>query len=229
MTDNFIKDLIGKLNKNKASESIFLRPLTCNVDFAIVWHSAKDAFSSRIKLFGPDKFYFIKNDDGIYVAAVNDGGGDLHWIVLPKYRGFGYLTTALKKTILPHIFHSNKKTEQRITVNRNIIGDKNYLASTNVAKSLGFIEQQNNSDKTELTISRDLFNGISVKAIDPIAMSDERIKLLKDRASEISKMLYKIESELEINFEQSDKMVDFKEITKCISKASNVIHDLQWG
>lgn len=229
MTDKFIKSLIDKLNQNKASESIFLKPLTTKVDFAIVWHSEKDIPSNNIKLIGPDKFYFIKDDSGIYVAAVNYGGGDLHWLVLPKYRGLGHLTTALKETILPHIFQSNKKEEQRITVNRNAIGDKNYLASTKVAKSLGFIEQQNNSGKAEFIISKTLFKHVSFDSLNTNNMSDERINILKDRAYEISKNLHKIESELELYLGHSDIMEELNEITHSVSRASNIIHDLQWN
>lgn len=228
MTDNFIKSLIYKLNQKKAVESIFLKSLTNNIDVAIVWHTAKDYSSSTNKLYGPDKFYFIKNDTGKFVAAVNDGGGDLHWFVLPKYRGLGHLTAALKETIIPHIFQTSNKEEQRITINRNAIGDKNYIASTKVATTVGFVERNNNVGKAELFVSKSLYKDILISDSKPNSISDERFRVLKDKAHEITKALQKIESELEFYLDHSDLLEQLNETTCSVNRVPNIIYALQW-
>jgi hypothetical protein len=227
MTDNQIKGFINKLNKGNASDNIFLRSLSQSVDFGFAWHSLKNTYTKQITMFGPDKFYFIKNEAGMYVAAVNDGGNDLHWLVASKYRGKGYLSKALKETIVPHIFQNSEKIEQRITVSRNAIGDKNYAASTKLAKSLGFIEYGSDLAITEFIVSKNLFKGITVDSNEGV-MSDERIKLLKYRANEIAKSLLKIESELEITLGHSNLLNEMKAISGSVMKAKDIIHDLQW-
>lgn len=83
--------------------------------------------------------YFIKDDFGIYVGGVHNGGWtDLHWVILPEYRKMGYLTKAMKEYILPHILR--EREVQRITIDGGWIGKENFTASSKVALVLGFIE-----------------------------------------------------------------------------------------
>lgn len=144
MTDQDIEHIIEKLNRCNADEDIFIRPLSVTVDLGMVWCSINSLRNKSMSLDGPHSFYFIKNIEGTYIGTVYNMDGDLHWLVLPHHRGKGLLTNALSKTILPHIFQDNRE-EQRITIDREKIGDINYIASLKVALSIGFTIKKNNT------------------------------------------------------------------------------------
>lgn len=63
---------------------------------------------------------------------------DLHWVILPQHRRKGYLTTALKKAIIPYLFNNFEREELNISINELEIGKKNYNASKNTALQVGF-------------------------------------------------------------------------------------------
>ncbi len=86
----------------------------------------------------PYTFFFIKNKEGVCVGAVLDMNRDLHWVVLKKYRGQGFLTQSLQKVILPYICLRMDRDEQRVTISKNEIGILNYQKSKEVALSVGF-------------------------------------------------------------------------------------------
>lgn len=224
MTYKQLNKFIRDLNLNKANEYVFLRPLTTTVDFAIVWDYTINPLTKIKSLFMPLPFYFIKNAENIYVAAVSDMCSDLHWLVLPKFRGNGYLTNALKETILPYLFQE-KRGEQRITIDLNAIGIKNYNASLKVAKSLGFIESKNVNGKTEMTLSESVFSGVGFIKGQNSEIQEGRVKILKDRAREISKELLKIQSELEMKLGIKEDLNEIKEIAKMVEGIPNLIQD----
>lgn len=227
MTENDLKRFINELNKNNAEEYIFLRPLTTAVDFATVWDHTIHPLTKVKSLLPPNSFYFIKNADGYYVAAVSDMSYDLHWFVLPKYRGKGYLTNSLKSVILPHLFQDNR-SEQRITIDKSTIGEKNYSASLKVAKALGFIQTSNWAGKTELKISNSDFTGLPYIAGKNTTIPEERIKIIIARAKEIGKELFKIESELEMKIGFPDEIEEIKEIAVKVKRVPDLIHDVYW-
>ena len=227
MTEKDLKRFINELNKNKAEEYIFLRPLTPGVDFATVWDHTIHPLTKVRSLFPPNSFYFIKNTDGYYVAAVSDMDYDLHWFVLPKYRGKGYLTNSLKSVILPHLFQDNR-SEQRITVDKNAIGKKNYSASIKVAKALGFIQTSNWAGKTELKISNSNFARLPYIGGKNTTIPEERIKIIIARAKKIGKELFKIESELEMKMGFTDEIEKIKEIVVEVKRVPDLIHDAYW-
>ncbi|MVN22182.1 hypothetical protein [Mucilaginibacter arboris] len=172
-------------------------------------------------------FYFIKNTEGNYIGIVYNMNGDLHWLILPNYRGKGLLTNALSKTILPHIFQDNRK-EQRITIDRERIGDLYYLASLKVALAVGFTIKENNARRTELTIERSKFE--KVPFIDGIntSLSDNRKNKIVDKAREITFELFKITSELEMKKGFTYEVEEVKTIAESVKKATDIIYDICW-
>ena len=139
MKPETIKKLINRLNSNIRQELFHIRPLTEKVVFAKVWTEKPKPTNRFGQNVGPNDFYFIKNEMGIYVAAVLDMVEDLHWYVLPEYRGKGYLTSALKEVILFHLFKTRDK--QRITIS-DLIGENNFNASEKVALKVGFVKNE---------------------------------------------------------------------------------------
>lgn len=228
MTEKNLKALIDHLNKGKASEYIFLRPLTETVDFAIVWDVITHPLTNSKSLFGPLNFYFIKNSEGIYVSTVADKGTDLHWYVLPKHRGKGHLINSLKTTILPHLFQDNR-SEQRITIDINSIGKKNYAASMKVAQSVGFLQTRDMAGTIELKISNASFSEAPYLEGQNSQISEDRIKFLADRARELGKELMKIESELEMKIGFTFDVEEIKEIAQSVNKIPNLIHEARWS
>lgn len=227
MTDKKLKEFIIKLNQNKADEDIFLQSLTDTVDYAIVWDYSTNQFTKEKKLNTPYQFYFIKNETSSYVGTVYVMSADLHWFVLPKYRGKGFLTNSLKDTILPHLFQDNRD-EQRITIDQGFIGDKNYKASLKVANSVGFIQTNVSEKVIEMKISKNHFrDAVKIKG-KVTKMSEERINIITERATQISRMLWKIETELEIKMGLTNDIAEIKEIIEETGKISDLIHGTYW-
>lgn len=138
MKDNTIKRLLGQLNGTDSKYGIFLRPVSETVDFGKVWLDKPKMADDLIVDDQPYKFYFIKNQEGVYVGAVYDMINDLHWYVLPAFRKKGILIKALTSFILPHLFLSRQ--EQRISIDITVTGKKNAKASSIVATKAGFIK-----------------------------------------------------------------------------------------
>jgi hypothetical protein len=136
MTEEEIKKYIDQLNNESHNESIFIRPISSLVDIAKVWPKQPELCESMNIDIPSYDFFFIKNKSSKYVGAVLDMNRDLHWFILKKHRKNGYLTNALKESILPYIFYKDRE-EQRITIDKNI-GKENYLDSKKVAIKLGF-------------------------------------------------------------------------------------------
>jgi hypothetical protein len=122
MTDARLILLLNKMNKNPENDFYHLRPLSDNVVWAKFWLEKPKLTDKVYSINCPDRFYLIKNTDGVFVAIVYDMTTDLHWFVLPKYRKNGLLTNTLKDVILFHLFQD--RDEQRITININSMTTK---------------------------------------------------------------------------------------------------------
>jgi len=212
MTEKKIKSFIDKLNKDRANGLFFLRPLSNKVEYAIVWSSKPKPTDECDTIdYYPEKFYFIKNDNGIYVGAILIMSEDLHWYILPQYRKLGHLTNAMKSTILFHLFQ--EKDEQKITIDKNSIGAKKYDASRNVALNLGFIEN-NKKDISEFVLksddykSDDCFLGLNTE------LTEERFQELKKQLHYLSRSLLLIQNEIEIKTGYSDYSYELKDLVK---------------
>lgn len=223
MRDKEIRKYIDKLNNGKAGESIFVRQISKTVVVAKVWTEQPKMTDNIIGNFGSYRFFFIKNDLGKYVGAVLDMYQDLHWYIIPEKRKQGYLTTALKESILPYLFYDERDI-QRITIDKNAIGEKNYINSKNVALKLGFIAI--NEIKTEFELKQSDFN-FDNENIDEINsdIKIERFETLRKRAFFAYKTLYKISDELLMTVD------DDKELKKAadeVRKFTWKIEDLEW-
>ncbi len=111
MTESEIRKYIDRLNNGKASESIFTRPISKTVEVAKVWPEQPKMIDSIIGNFCSYRFFFIKNESDKYIGAVLDMYQDLHWYIIPKSRKQGYLTTALKESILPYLFYDEREVQ----------------------------------------------------------------------------------------------------------------------
>jgi len=223
MTEREIRKYIDRLNNGKASESIFTRPISKTVEVAKVWPEQPKMTDSIIGNFGSYRFFFIKNESDKYIGAVLDMYQDLHWYIVPKSRKQGYLTTALKESILPYLFYDEREV-QRITIEKGTIGEKNYFNSKNVALKLGFIPVDDDESEFELKQTDFNWDCESLKETSSVISSD-RFKQLRKRAYYAYKMLYKISDELLMNL-NDDK--DLKEVADEVRKYTWKIEDLEW-
>jgi hypothetical protein len=228
MKDKTIRNFIKQLNSQKNSENIYVQPLTSTVDYAHVWQNHLHPLSKVRKLDGPHAFYFIKNAQQEYVGAVSMMGSDLHWVILSKFRKQGHLTCALQQVILPHIFQDNRD-EQRITIDQNMIGAKNYKASIKVARSIGFVETSFFDGKSELKILRTQFKDAPYIDGHYSNISQERLEILVESAREHIKALLKIESELEMRIGFSDDVEDILLLINETKKIPALIEDAYWS
>ncbi|MGV3540287.1 MAG: hypothetical protein ACO1OQ_10775 [Rufibacter sp.] len=138
MTDKDLQNYIENINSNNTSSWEF-NSLSQKVVFCFI-----PGYNHEI--------FFIKNEAGTFVSAVQNGGvEDLHWYVLHNFRKNGYLTIALKDTILPYLLQEN--LYQRITISRGVAED--VSASTRVAKLAGFFLEHTTKEKDTYIIRRE--------------------------------------------------------------------------
>jgi len=215
MTNNYLKSLIVKLNNNRTNGLIFLRPLTATVDFGKVWSDQLKPTDEIASPDGPYNFYFIKNNEGTYVAIVLDMCRDLHWFVLSGYRRQGHLTKALKETILYHLFQD--RDEQRITVDIHAIGRKNFSASEKVALSLGF-NKTLDDDNSEYILSKDKYQTASFTLGQNTEISEERMEEIKKQINYISRSLWLVQTEIEMKLGASSYTRELIELKDKIRK-----------
>lgn len=108
MTEDDLIDHIRRYNEDDWDRPFCSFAITDKVILASIW----DEYPTG--KWGDERghsFYFVL-DKSECVAIVSDmGPSNLHWYVLEKYRKRGFLTTALKNTILPHLL-SDWREEQ---------------------------------------------------------------------------------------------------------------------
>lgn len=222
MTNEILKSLIKKLNKNKADELIHLRPLSSTVDFAKVWLSKPKPTDDIGYPDLPDKMYFIKNLEGLYVGAVLDMGRDLHWFVDSKHRRKGHLTVSMKETILSHLFQD--RDEQRITIDKFQIGGRDLKSSTKVALALGF----ENTINEEYYLMKEKYQSSNpIYGINTV-MSEERLNVLKKQFNYLSRSLLFIKSEIEMKFGQFEYTDELNYLAREIKDQIYRFEDYWW-
>lgn len=222
MREREIRKYIDRLNKGMAKESIFTRQINKNVEVAKVWSEQPKMTDNIVGNFGSYRFFFIKNEFNEYIGAVLDMYHDLHWYIIPKSRKKGYLTIALKESILPYLFYEERES-QRITIDGGSIGEKNYLNSKSVAIKLGF--KPINEIETEFELNKDDFNWDNVNLDETNSqINTERFDKLKKRAFFLFKALYKISDELLMAFDDDRGL---KEVANEVRKYTWKIEDLE--
>ncbi len=194
MTDLQLESLIDSLNNNTAEELIFLTPLSPMVEYGKVWTMKP---YPTLASYEPQKIYCIKNNEGIYVAAVLDAGGDLYWLVSKHYRRQGHLPKALQQIILPHIFQYRR--EQRITINQQFLDKGFFTASVKIAVKAGFVKVTAD-DGVSTYLAHNTGRAIDKNFKEPgnTVIPKERIIALKKQLNFISQSLLLVQTEIEI-------------------------------
>lgn len=105
MTNETIAYIIYLINSGKASDVVFLRPLSSMVFLGRVWVNNDKGDLCKDRGY---KIFFIRNKAGTVVGAVVDmGSQDLHVYIEPEHRKKGHLSKALTSVILPYLFGLN--------------------------------------------------------------------------------------------------------------------------
>lgn len=222
MTSESLQLLLDRLNQNETSSFLmFSKSLSSSVDFAKIWIEKPKVTDNVSSYDGPDYFYLIKNDQNIFVAVVFDMRRDLHWYVHSGYRGKGYLTKAMRATIIPHLFLS--RSEQRITIKEDEIGLDNFKASEKVAYSLGFLKKE----EGEYLLNA---NNISEQCIlqKDRALSENRINELKKYINFLSRSLWTVQTEIEMSYGETDYSDELKDLVKEIRDHTWKLDDFYW-
>ena len=226
MTDKLLKQLLDKLNQNKTDGLIFIRPLTTLISIAKIWNNQPSITDSITETYEPFTVYLIKNTIGIYVGAVHDAGElELHWYNLPQHRGDGHLTNAMKEVILPYLFQ-NGRVQQRITI-EEAIGQNNFSASENVAKSLGFTLVENKYGKAEYHLKLNLPITPNIESKNSEFTEDE-MKTMKKKIQFFYRSLAMIKTELEMKLGEIDLVEEMNETTKEIRDYIYRVEDLYY-
>lgn len=225
MHESELKKLIDTLNK-QPNYLICLKPISKNVEYAEVWDSIK--LGGRLNVMdSPSLMYFVKNNDGVYTSTVLVmGKRDLHSYTLTKFRRKGILKNALKNTILPHLFLT--RSSQRITVNVNCIGLKNFAASIGLAKSLGFkeIKKQNEDGEIELKIGRSKVNKFEFQEDFATNLSEEQLIQLQNSINYHVLKLKHFESFVRMGWFEDSSLKEFSKNIKALEKYSLRIEDV---
>lgn len=218
MKEVSIKLLIDELNSKSFEGVIYKHQLSNNVDFAQFWGAESPDLN-------PSNCFLIKHNE-IYVGAVIYMVNDLHWYVNNEYRGNGYLTIAAKNTILPYLFEDLEKKEHRISINKDEIGDNNFVKSRSVALSIGFSQLNDveyiirSTDVLDYNAENRVFKGLKKEYADSI----------NGELSNIYKKLMQIEVQLNNAFgEDKVREMSNTSLSKMASKLKffkNVVEDL---
>lgn len=195
MSNKSIGAIIKKLN-SKNFKNIFLQRLSENVEYGIVWHKVRQNSPHKGKYYNEkrDRFYFFKDESDRYVGAVliMDTLNDLHAFVKKEYRKQGHLSKAMTETILPHLFM--KKGNQRITIDRDWLGDKKYEISKKSALKIGFRQ----FSESEFYITKNEISTVNMPNVEKYGMTEERMLQLREKMLELSIELSKISDEFVI-------------------------------
>ena len=219
MTDNTIANLIGRLNAKRHKDTIFLRPISSTVDYAKVWLSKPSQTDRITNSSKSQNFYFIKNSQSKYVAAVYVFGVELHWYVLQKYRKQGHLTGAITANILPHLFLS--KEEIMASIDIDAIGYVHFQNSEKVALKSGFSKASGN----KYYLKKSDFKGSAgCTGTNPL-INEQRLTILKKRMYLAANLLNQVKDEMEMAFDDAGNL---DEVISEIKYAYEKLEDVFW-
>ncbi len=220
MTDEQIEHLIHKLNDNEHAHFL-LKPLSERVYWAAVWELPATALTSLTK-DEPQWFYFIKNENKQFVAAVFDMKYDLHWFTLPAHRGKGHLSNALRNVILKHLTYYHKRDKQRITISRGALSKESFQASCNLAQSVGFVEEQEGHyffQKSTDEASTLTYNGLD----------DTQREALKLELIKAASLVTRVATKLELEYGQLPSVEKLQELSSQvfygIDRLEDILHE----
>ena len=148
---------------------------------------------------------------------------DLHWFVLPQYRGKGHLTKSMKSTIIPHLFLS--RDQQRITIDEMQIGSLNFKASQKVALVLGFIK----SEEEDYILLKDHSSNENSNAGENSEITPERLGELRKQINFLARSLWAIETEIEMGYGKTEYSEELQQLVWQIKNHTWKIEDFWWG
>lgn len=165
-------------------------------------------------------YFFIRNEREQFIGVVEDRGQkDLHWYITKDSRKKGYLTRALKETIIPYIFYDVKRDSQIITIRKTI----NYNNSKKVALNLGFRPLYGQEIMFELKKIDFDWSSERLEEKD-LHIDNEKARGVREKMLNLSYELHKISSELAMAYGSEEHFVDdlFKISNKIEFLASEV-------
>ena len=225
MTDKELTSYINRINQNKYKDTIFLRQIGNNVMLAKVWKNKPKANDNRLEHLKPFTIFFINNNDGFCIGAVLDMGQDLHWLIIKKHRGQGYLTRSMRELILPYLRFKMDREEQQITISKNAIGTLNYNKSKKVALSLGFSPTKDEENQFSINLLDQDFNTNSIEELN-LTFEAEHLKSLQNKFMFHFKNLEMISNELQMNFGNDMELSEYlDEIRLFKYKIEDVFHE----
>jgi hypothetical protein len=193
MTAKSITTIINGLNKNPNYRNCIKYSISNTVDLAHIW------IENSICKHSPKTFFLIKNDHE-YVGAVLDMKIDFHWVVLPKHRKKGYLTTALKEAIIPYLFIYLDNEELIVIINEFEIGKKNFENSSGTAFKVGFEKVDN---KRFVLVKNDFDFSNEKLHIKYNGLEDDEIEDISTELKAIARKVSVINSKIELSLGQS--------------------------
>ena len=196
MTDETIQALLNQLNTGNGDAQIFIRKLSDSVDIARVFveiPKPNDRINgSPMKVFS---IYFIKANNEKYVGAVIDfNETNLQWYVDPKHRKQGYLTIALKFSILPYIL--DIREHQNITIENDNMGQ-----SESVAFNVGFKKIENDEHgRAQYQFVPDFYEKLPELNEWNISITENRIRDIKQELHYYARKLAILYNETQMGF-----------------------------
>lgn len=193
MSEDSIISIINKLNRYPNYKNCIKHSISEHVELAHIW------IESSMHKHSPKTFFLIKKENE-YVGTVLDMETDLHWVILPQHRRKGYLTTALKKAIIPYLFNNTEREELNISINELEIGKKNYNASKNTALQVGFKKIDDTTFNLEV---HDFDFSNEELDIKYKGLADDEIEGICKELNAIAKKVSIINSKIELSLGQS--------------------------
>ena len=230
MTNEELKDLIDGLNQNVKMDRFLLRPIGGNVEFAYVWE--EDPSSTQGSYLSAVKFYFIRDNEGKYVGAVNVLENSisgkvcgLHLFTLEEHRRQGFMKNALQDHILPHLMRDGSVSLWTTTNDDYSTPDAKILL-----ENVGFKDVGKHPKNSKITIyefrRENLKNEFKEDGIHDRILSDEVLEQLKTMAMVANNLLTYVGECLSQAYGESGKI---GQLSYDLCNAEELIDNVHWA
>lgn len=182
MTESALREYIRCFNSNHWKNRTSSFDISPNVTVGKI---LSNHFKGKIVERKTERYFFIKNNNQC-VGIIFDMNTDLHWLILKKHRGQGYLYNALQNVIFPFL-KSEDRILQRCTAATQ--EGREYLLK------LGFEQQGNEYFLSLKKIKKFDSSQIKRSPLTPIQLEDMRSKLYR-----ITNDLHIISNQLECSY-----------------------------
>lgn len=182
MTENSLKNHIRCFNSNRWKYPASFFDLHPSVTVGKI---SPDHFKGESLERKTERYFFIKNNNQC-VGIIFDMNTDLHWLILKKYRGQGYLYNALLNVILPFL-KSEGRSDQRCTATN--FDRKQYLLR------FGFKQQGN-----AYFLSLKKFKKFNSSQIERSPLNSIQLEDIHSKLYRIANDLHIISNQLECSY-----------------------------